>query len=1403
MVIALWTLAAAADTFSVGQLSFETENSSEVTCKGFTATALAQNPTTVTIPGRVRYNGTEYRVRTVASAAFRDNTKLTRVFIDWGVRQVLANAFSGCTALAYVNLPSSIEMLYGYSFRNCTSMLQFQLAGAPPMTTGTPFTGMRKCSVITAMRANVAAYNSNSTWTAIDSDGSITYNGAAAYDFEGSNGTRWVITSPVNTSSGSALATLVGLAPSATFIPMADPSNDVPKTIGGCSDSYRCKFDKVAPYACNGHTSLRTIGRTDSGSYGFRLTNVGQYAFANCPALISVTIPAESIDNCAFYRCTALTTIQLYQKGYESNGTKALGTMAFRGAAVTEVYIPSSLTTYGSGAFCDCPNLKKFTVSTSNANFANDRAALYSKDKTILYQVGGAWYNAGRTELSSGIYSDEITSIADYAFFGNTQLNLVCLPYGVTSIGMLAFGNMTRLTTLVIPGSVTMFDSHALWNLTNLRSLVFNQNVVPAALNQTDALTGLRSGAVLSVPTGRASYFTGNSIWNSAFAEINGGTSFDFMTDDYNETDEHCFFSVTSTQPYTDATVQSAAVDGTVKMVAPWSVWDASYEASLTIPTTVKNKGKTYMVTEIDADAFTSYSGALNLTSISGGKGVKTIGANAFSACSNLNSVNFPNPVYFGQRAFYNCKKLTNITLGDRLAGIGASAFENCTALTGRFSLPESTSYIGARAFAGCTALNILYISRTGTTTFGDDAFPQTSNTYFSCFVPMSQYRDILVSVQQWPNPPTSGPRVFPYLRATGQYTAFSCYTGLDLPSDAEFYYVSGIDSNSETVTTKRITGMVPAGTGLLMKTVPGAEVTFNPATTSQSPISDNRLKAVTTNSVTLSNEEAGNAATDIFRLNPSTQRFERITQTTTFKSGETYFTNMRSKLNPLDNVSAFYLDALTTIYPVAVNRKTVTSNNAANLSVIHGVTGQVSYIPSTRTLRLQNATINYPEVDYTNQRAISFTGAEDLNLQLIGSNTINNPNKNSKGIWVLMESVDKKVRLYGGGKLKISTENSTQSTLTSGIEIGIGELGVEDVQIDVVSTGYGICGYYQRLNNPSRFKLSGEATVFKANGLLGSIKSIHTTINSPLSITVPANGVFDHDYNVVAGNELVKDSYVVISKPEAVTYDLWINGTQVTKANANQLTQIDGVNGAVSFNPTTRTLTLNNATITNTTSGGRCIKSDLDSINIVLVGENTLTAEASSSAAAIEAYSAKISGSGTLTATGYRAGIYFHPNSTITIDNVPGLTLTGNTYGISTTSPTNTALVIRGANTVFKAVCTSTGAGRGALRNIRRLVLEDGLAITEPVGGYFSDNILRDASGATATSATITKPSVNPYHYGDVNGDNSVDIADLNIVINVTVGKTSPTDYPRADLTNDGKIDVSDLNEMINILLK
>lgn len=54
----------------------------------------------------------------------------------------------------------------------------------------------------------------------------------------------------------------------------------------------------------------------------------------------------------------------------------------------------------------------------------------------------------------------------------------------------------------------------------------------------------------------------------------------------------------------------------------------------------------------------------------------------------------------------------------------------------------------------------------------------------------------------------------------------------------------------------------------------------------------------------------------------------------------------------------------------------------------------------------------------------------------------------------------------------------------------------------------------------------------------------------------------------------------------------------------------------------------------------------------------------------------------------------------------------------------------------------------------------------------------------------------------GDVDGDGKVDVADVNLIIDIILGNATLEQYPNADVTGDGKADVADVNAVIDIIL-
>ncbi|MBO5288687.1 MAG: leucine-rich repeat protein [Spirochaetales bacterium] len=129
-------------------------------------------------------------------------------------------------------------------------------------------------------------------------------------------------------------------------------------------------------------------------------------------------------------------------------------------------------------------------------------------------------------------------------------------------------------------------------------------------------------------------------------------------------------------------------------------------------------------LTEIDDEAFYN---CFRLTSITIPNSVTTIGTYAFSSCSSLTSIEIPdNVIEIKENAFISCTALNSVTIGNGVTSIGASAFYNCSGLTS-IEIPDSVTTIDQQAFEACSNLASVTIGNK-VTSIGDYAFSHCSN---------------------------------------------------------------------------------------------------------------------------------------------------------------------------------------------------------------------------------------------------------------------------------------------------------------------------------------------------------------------------------------------------------------------------------------------------------------------------------------------------------------------------------------------------------------------------------------------------------------------------------------------------------------------------------------------------
>ena len=121
----------------------------------------------------------------------------------------------------------------------------------------------------------------------------------------------------------------------------------------------------------------------------------------------------------------------------------------------------------------------------------------------------------------------------------------------------------------------------------------------------------------------------------------------------------------------------------------------------------------------LEANAFQNCS---NIERVIVPNSVTDIGKAVFFNCNNLVSVEIPNTVTkIKNETFENCTNLKNITIPNSVTAIGAWAFGKCSSLT-NIEIPNSVYNIGTGAFSYCTSLSSV-IMKEGISFIGDAAF--------------------------------------------------------------------------------------------------------------------------------------------------------------------------------------------------------------------------------------------------------------------------------------------------------------------------------------------------------------------------------------------------------------------------------------------------------------------------------------------------------------------------------------------------------------------------------------------------------------------------------------------------------------------------------------------------------
>ncbi|MEH2793657.1 leucine-rich repeat protein [Segatella copri] len=232
-------------------------------------------------------------------------------------------------------------------------------------------------------------------------------------------------------------------------------------------------------YSKDGRKLLKAPGKLN-GAYsvkeGTRI--ICDSAFLGCRSLSEIVIPSSvtSIGDSAFDTCCSLSEIVI------PSSVTSIGDGAFSScSSLSEIVIPSSVTSIGDFAFYCCDSLSEIVIPSSVTSIGD--SAFYRCDSLSEIVIPSSVTSIGDSafswcsSLSEIVIPSSVTNIGDNAFSWCSSLSEIVIPSSVTSIGDWAFSRCNSLSEIVIPSSVTSIGDSAFSFCDSLSEIVIPSSV--------------------------------------------------------------------------------------------------------------------------------------------------------------------------------------------------------------------------------------------------------------------------------------------------------------------------------------------------------------------------------------------------------------------------------------------------------------------------------------------------------------------------------------------------------------------------------------------------------------------------------------------------------------------------------------------------------------------------------------------------------------------------------------------------------------------------------------------------------------------------------------------------------------------------------------------------------------
>lgn len=425
-------------------------------------------------------------------------------------------------------------------------------------------------------------------------------------------------------------------------------------------------------------TAVVCYPKSLSGEYVIpdTVTSIEKCAFEKCNKLTKITIGSgvETVNPYAFNQCNLLATVVF--KDSDTANKKICERAFYYCGSLTEVDFGNAVTSIGDYAFTVCSKIKSLEFPDSLTSIGCCAFSAYTnyigyygsyiesnlesvKFGTGLKTIGELAFYENRSLETVEFTGNNLTSIGYSAFRSCRNLETVTLPESLTTISNDAFSDCSKLISIDIPDMVTKLADYTFSNCSSLKNVSIGSGCTSIS---TTAFVGTSSIDRITV-----------SEDNKNFTAIDGVI--------YNK-------DKTTLVLYQKNRAGEFAVPDTVTTIADYAFDNSPNITKVTIGKNVKTIG------------FYAFSGNKKLETVEfTGNNLTSIEDEAFSDCIALSELNITgNGLVINSEAFYGNYALKSLTLGTGVKTINSYAFQQCTSLE-TVNIGNDVETIGYYAF--------------------------------------------------------------------------------------------------------------------------------------------------------------------------------------------------------------------------------------------------------------------------------------------------------------------------------------------------------------------------------------------------------------------------------------------------------------------------------------------------------------------------------------------------------------------------------------------------------------------------------------------------------------------------------------------------------------------------------